>query len=61
MHRGSRRLLNDLLAFGRLYDARPPAAERLRQEVGPELMNKLLAPAEGTASSRSAGRRRRVA
>ncbi len=61
MHRGSRRLLNDLHAFGRLYDARPPASERLQRELGLDLMDKLFAADGGRLSARPAVRRRRVA
>ena len=61
MERGSRRLLNDLYAFGRLYDARSPASERLRRELGPALIDKLFAADGGRPSARSTGRRRRVA
>ena len=61
MERGSRRLLNDLYSFGRLYDARPSVSERLSREIGPEMMQKLLAAGGGRPSTRSAGRRRRVA
>jgi hypothetical protein len=61
MQRGSRRLLNDLSAFGRLYDARPSASERLYKEVGEAMMHKLFAADSGRPSAGSAGRRRRVA
>ncbi len=61
MQRGSRRLLNDLYAFGRLYDARPRASERLQRELGSALMEKLFAADGGRPSARPAGRRRRVA
>ena len=61
MERGSRRLLNDLYAFGRLYDARPPASERLQRELGSALMDKLFSADGGRPSLRSSGRRRRVA
>ena len=59
--RGSRRLLNDLFAFGRLYDARPSALERLQQEVGTAMMHKLFEPVDGQSPARSTGRRRHVA
>lgn len=61
MGRGSRRLLNDLYAFGRLYDARPPVSERLQRELGSALMEKLFPAEGGRPSARSNGRRRRVA
>ena len=61
MERGSRRLLNDLYSFGRLYDARPTAAERLRHEIGPAMMQKLFSADGGRPSAGTAGRRRRVA
>ena len=61
MERGARRLLNDLYSFGRLYDARPTASERLAREVGPEMMQKLFAADGSRPSTGTAGRRRRVA
>jgi hypothetical protein len=61
MERGSRRLLNDLNAFGRLYNVRPTASERLQREIGSDLMEKLLGVDGGRSSARSAARRRRVA
>ena len=61
MERGSRRLLNDLYAFGRLYDARPSVSERLAREVGPAMMRKLFSADGGRPSAGLAGRRRRVA
>jgi hypothetical protein len=61
MERGSRRLLNDLIAFGRLYDPRPSVAERLQQEVGPAMMHKLFAADGGRPSAETVGRRQRVA
>ena len=61
MERGSRRLLNDLYAFGRLYDARVSASQRLLREVGETMMHKLFSADGGRPSAGSAGRRRRVA
>ena len=61
MERGSRRLLNDLSTFGRLYDARPSVSERLSREIGPELMQKLFSADGGRPATGSASRRRRVA
>lgn len=61
MGRGSRRLLNDLLAFGRLYDARPSASERLRRQLGQAMMDKLFTADGGRPSAGTSGRRRRVA
>ena len=61
MERGSRRLLNDLSAFGRLYDARLSASERLQRQIGQAMMEKLFSADGGRPSARTAGRRRRVA
>ena len=60
MERGTRRLLHDLDAFGRVLDDRVPAWERLSREVGPTTARKLLAAAGGRPFARS-GRRRHVA
>ena len=61
MERGSRRLLHDLDAFGRPSEHRLSTWERLHQEVGPLMMRKLFTADGGKPSTRSAGRRRRVA
>ena len=61
MERGTRRLLHDLDAFGRVVDDRIPAWERLAMEVGPIMARKLLPVDGGRPSAGSAGRRRRVA
>jgi hypothetical protein len=61
MERGSRRLLNDLSTFGRLYEARLSASERLERELGRTMMDKLLSADGGRPSAGTAGRRRRVA
>jgi hypothetical protein len=61
MERGSRRLLYDLNAVGRVLQDRLPAWERLELEVGPMMAGKLL-PVDGARTSTgSAGRRRHVA
>ncbi len=40
--RGHARLQAHIDAFDRLYRERPPALERLEQELGPELAHKLV-------------------
>ena len=61
MERGTRRLLHDLDAFGRVVEDRVPAWERLTREVGPMMARKLLPVDGGRPSAGSAGRRKHVA
>jgi hypothetical protein len=58
MERGSRRLLHDLDALGRVFQDRLPAWKRLELEVGPLLARALL-PVEGPRPSAKPGRTRR--
>ena len=60
MARGTRRLLHDLVAFGRVSEDRLQAWERLEQELGPLLARKLY-PAAGANPPAKNGRPRRVA
>lgn len=61
MERGTRRLLHDLDAFGRLTLDRLTAWERLEHEVGPLMARKLVPVDGGRPSAGSTRRRRRVA
>jgi hypothetical protein len=61
MERGTRRLLHDLDAFGRVLDDRVPAWDRISREVGPTIARKLLPAGDSRPSAGSPGRRRHVA
>lgn len=61
MERGSRRLLYDMDAVGRLSEPRLTAWERLEQALGPMTFRKLFTASGGNPTTGSAGRRRRVA
>ena len=53
MERGSRRLLHDLHALSRAFEDRPPARERLRNELGQQL-SRMLAQLSPTRPRRVA-------
>ncbi len=61
MARGTRRLLHDLVAFGRASEDRTPARERIERELGPLVARTLLPAAGGHPPASAPGRRRRVA
>jgi hypothetical protein len=61
MARGTRRLLHDLVAFGRISEDRVPAWERLERELGPLVAKQLYPAAGGHPPAKAPTRPRRVA
>jgi hypothetical protein len=61
MARGTRRLLHDLVAFGRVSEDRVPAWERIERELGPLVARQLYPAAGGRPPTHATGRPRRVA
>jgi len=58
MARGTRRLLHDLVALGRVSEDRVPAWERIERELGPLLARQLHPAAGGRPAKRATGPRR---